>query len=591
MEANVAPKGLSQSRIDWSKISEVDFNQLVEVLLLKMYDKKPYRAEVLRGAGGDGGIDVAVWLGSRVISVFQLKYFPEGFTGEFRKVRRPQVEKSFKAAWKNHTPSEWILVMPPDPHKNERDFVLGLATDKAVKVDIWGQEKLAAALTDYPEVERAFLRDELVDVLRQINQEKAGLVGSGDLTERVEDLVSLANTRSKYWDTTVTTEGGVVFEDYVPKHPDAMEKEPIHTQLTFNFGPEHSHVVEQLKEQLDYGLLQTVDLPGNAASLTRTGPAWVAPMPKMTLETVRLSPTALEKSQNKPLTMNIVDNFGFTKGRYEGRILRAAHGTRGAQLLCKLMNVLTLTFKLPWNGAADTPHCNLSFSPSGASVRDVHRAISLLDSFRSGCKVELYAAGGRLATIGVDDVQDAQPVTDEWTRQLVEDLYVIEQALPNVSFSVPDETTHLERIGIRIARLLLEGYQTVMPPGQAMSMTLNGEIDDGLKPLLLEGSAVFATQPTTALEILGHKYDLGPGFVYHPRVKAKDGEQIWKLLESGEGAGVMVKLAPIDDTPFRVWLQRDTKGRTGEQPPFRQWSVPGIEDPQTGDEPAPDAHL
>jgi hypothetical protein len=310
----------------------------------------------------------------------------------------------------------------------------------------------------------------------------------------------------------------------------------------------------------------------------------------MTLETVRLSPAALEKSQNKLLTMNIVDNFGFTKGRYEGRILRAAHGPRGAQLLCELMNVLTMTFKLPRKGVGNTPECKLSFSSSGASVRDVHGAISLLDSFRSGCKFELYAAGGRLATIGVDNVQDAPLVTDEWTRELVEDLYVIEQALHTVSFSVPDETTHLERIGIRIARLLLEGYQTVMPPGQAMSMTLNGEIDDALKLLLLEGSAVFATQPTTALEILGHKYDMGPGFVYHPRVKVIDGERIWKLLESGEGAGVKVKLAPIDDTPFRVWVQRDAKGRSEEHPPFRPWGVPGIGDPQIGDEPAPNAH-
>jgi hypothetical protein len=40
-------------------------------------------------------------------------------------------------------------------------------------VEIWGQEKLAAALTDHPEVERAFLRYELVDVLKMIHQEKA----------------------------------------------------------------------------------------------------------------------------------------------------------------------------------------------------------------------------------------------------------------------------------------------------------------------------------------------------------------------------------------------------------------------------------
>lgn len=80
----MASNGLSRSRINWSQISEVDFNEVVEVLLLKMYDKKPYKAEVLRGAGGDGGIDVAVRLRNRVVKIFQLKYFPEGFTGGFR---------------------------------------------------------------------------------------------------------------------------------------------------------------------------------------------------------------------------------------------------------------------------------------------------------------------------------------------------------------------------------------------------------------------------------------------------------------------------------------------------------------------------
>lgn len=580
----MAPKGLSQGRINWRQINEVDFNQLVEVLLLKMYDKKPYRAEVLRGAGGDGGIDVAVRLGDRVVKIFQLKYFPEGFTGGYRDTRRPQVKKSFETAWKNHAPDEWILVMPPDPHQNERDFVDGFAVGKAVEVDIWGQEKLAAALTDHPEVERAFLRDELVDVLRIIKQEKAGLVGNMDVSDRVGDVVSLANTRSRYWDTTVIAGDGVVFEDYVAKHPDAMEKEPIHTQLTFRFGPEHHDVVAQLKEQFAYGLLQDLDLPGSAASLSRTGPPWVAPMPQMTIETVRLSPTTLEKSQgsNKPLTLNVVDERGFTKGRFEGRITRSARGTSGATLQCELLNVVTLTLKFPWPGEAGTPDCNLTFAAAGASVRDVHRAIEMLDSFHSGCRVELYAAGGRLATLVLNNVQEARG-SDEWTKWLVDDLYVIEQGLKNVSFSVPVETTYGERIEIRIARLLLEGYQTVMPPGQAMSMTLSGEVDDGLKALLLEGNAVFATQPTTAVEILGHKYDLGPGFVYHPCVKAGDGERIWKALEAGTAAGEKVKLRPIDGTPFRVWLQPDAQAQLQGQPTYRAWGVPGIDDPLIGD--------
>lgn len=578
----MAPKGLSQSRINWSQISEVDFNQVVEVLLLKMYDKKPYKTEVLRGAGGDGGIDVAVWLEDRVVKIFQLKYFPGGFTGGFRDSRRPQVRKSFETAWKNHAPDEWILVMPPDPHKNERDFVDGLVAGKDVDVDIWGQEKLAAALTDHPEVERAFLRDELVDVLRMISQEKAGLVGNADLSERIGDLLSLANTRSKYWDTTLITNGNVVFEDYVAKHPEAMEKEPIHTQLTLSFGPEHKDVAEQLQETLAYGLLNDFDLPGSAASFTRSGPSWVAPLPQMDIEKVRLSPAAFEKSEGShppPVTLNVLDQHGFIRGRYEGRIAQRAKGSVGATLKCQFMNAVTLIFKLPWSQNADDGNCHLTFNASGGSVRDVHASIRMLRILRSGNKIEMYAGGGRLASLVLHALQDSGGSSDEWTESLVDDLCVIEQALGDVTFAVPDQTTRTERVEIRIARLLLEGYQTAMPPERSLTMTLSGGTDDGLERLLLEGGAIWAQQPTTAVEILGGKYNLGAGYTYHPNVKAVDGERIWRDLKAGGGAGEKVRLKAADGTPFRVWLQTVTGSEEGSQPPYKPWGIPTIDDP------------
>lgn len=577
---------LSQSRINWSKISEVDFNQVVEVLLLKMYDVAPYKAEVLRGAGGDGGIDVAVRLEGRAVKIFQLKYFPEGFTGGFRAARRPQVKKSFDAAWENHAPAEWILVMPPDPQQNERDFVDGFAEGRDVEVQIWGQEKLAAALTDHPEVERAFLRDELVSVLKIISQEKAGLLGNTDLSERVSDLVSLANTRSKYWDTTLTAEGGLVFEDYVAKHPDAMEKEPIHTQLTFRFGPEHNDVAEQLRENLAYGLLQDLDLPGSAASFSRTGPSWVAPLPQVDLHTVRISPVVYEGSDaGKLLTLNVLDQRGFIKGRHEGRIARRAKGSSGATLQCQLLNVVTLTFKFPWPGETGTPTCTIKFEAPGAAVRDVHAAIRLIDSFRSGHEIELYS-GGRLASLVLDNLQ-APKDSDEWTEAMVDDLYVIEQSLQDVSFTVPDETTRSERIEIRVARHLLEGFQTVMTPGLSMSVNLTGEVDDGLKMLLLEGGALFVQQPSTAANILGGKYDLGPGSVYHPHVQAENGEQIWAELEAGVATGKTVKLKPADGTPFRVWLHTNLQAEESQRPPYKAWGVQTIDDPVLADTSTP----
>lgn len=575
----MTPAGdLSKSRINWAHISEKDFNQLVEVLLIKMHATFPYRVDVIRGAGGDTGIDVVVWLESRAVRIYQLKYFPEGFTGEFRKGRRPQVKDSFDTAWKNHTPSEWILVMPPDPHINERNYVAGLAEGKEVDVEIWGQEKLAAALTDYPEVERAFTRDDLVETLKAIHQEKAGLIGGTDLSERIADLVSLANTRSQYWDVKVTAQNGEVFEEYIPKHPDAMLKEPIETKVTFRFGKEHKDTAARLRDGLEYGLIEDLDLPGETAVFSRSGPSWVRPMPDMALARVRMSPVATASDlDGKPITFSFLDESGFTKGRFEGTINRRVRGSLGATIRASFANVLILTMRIPFDMNGGIPSLTMKFNAAGSPVRDVQVAMEMLRSFLPKRKLDVYVEGlhGSLELSNLVEPLEG----DAWTEMLVDDLFVIEKSCPGISFVVPDSTKPHDRVNIRVARLLLEGYQTVMAPGQSMSATLKGEIDEGLKMLLLEGGVLFVTQPAMPFEFQGAKYNLGAGAIFHPHVRAREGAEIFAALEAGTAAGRVVHLEPVDGTPFRVWLHPRGRVKSDQKPPYKPWGIPTFDDP------------
>jgi hypothetical protein len=569
---------LSKSRVDWARISERDFNQLVEVLLIKMHATSPYRVDVIRGAGGDTGIDVVVWLEGRAVTIYQLKYFLEGFTGEFRKSRRPQVKDSFDTAWKNHTPPEWILVMPPDPHINERNYVAELAEGKAVEVEIWGQEKLAAALTDYPEIERSFTRDDLVDTLKTIHQEKAGLIGGTDLSERISDLVSLANTRSQYWDVKITAQSGEVFEEYIPKHPDAMLKEPIDTKVTFLFGKEHQGAAERLKEGLEYGLIDDLDLPGETATFSRSGPSWVRPMPEIKLERVRMSPVATASDlAGKAITFSFLDESGFTKGRFEGTITRQTRGSAGATLRASFGNILTLTMKIPFDMNGGVPSLTMKFNAAGSPVRDVQVAIEMLRSFLPNRKLDVYV-GNLHGSLQLANLV-APLEGDAWTETLVDDLFVIEKLHPGISFVVPDSIEPHDRVNLRVARLLLEGYQTVMAPGQSMSVVLNGEVDEGLKMVLLDGGALLVTLPAIPFEFQGAKYNLGAGAISHPHVRAREGAEIFAALQAGTAAGRVVHLEPADDTPFRVWLHPRGRAKTDHKPTYKPWGIPTFDDP------------
>ncbi|WP_350271754.1 restriction endonuclease [Frondihabitans sucicola] len=70
-------------KVQWRTISREDFERIVNVLITRDGDALGYAASAPSGRGGDGGIDIVFRdkTSGSVVHVFQLKHFPEGFSG------------------------------------------------------------------------------------------------------------------------------------------------------------------------------------------------------------------------------------------------------------------------------------------------------------------------------------------------------------------------------------------------------------------------------------------------------------------------------------------------------------------------------
>ncbi|TQJ12942.1 hypothetical protein FB459_0322 [Yimella lutea] len=110
--------------IDWTTIGRERFERLIEALIPYQH---PHGTLVhpVDGRGGDGGIDALAIEPSEdtegmvvyrddpgLVVVYQLKYFPDGFSGR-NKDRQQQIRRSLRQAIKNvPRMKKWFLVAP-----------------------------------------------------------------------------------------------------------------------------------------------------------------------------------------------------------------------------------------------------------------------------------------------------------------------------------------------------------------------------------------------------------------------------------------------------------------------------------------------
>lgn len=564
--------GLHQGRIDWKHVSEEDFNRVVEVLITRMYHHPPAsEVVVLDGRGGDGGIDVGVYVNGKIDRIFQLKFFPGGFSGGWGKTRRPQIKKSFLRAMK-HAPREWTLVMPGNPTTGELKHISTLASGLSVRVNVWGQARLDHELAKFPDIEGSVVHEPLVEVLKQFNMEQAALAGPHDLARRGLALNKLADDRSPYWAIDHQVIAGQVTQMLRAKHPRAGELEPIVLNATFHFAKEHAELGEKLQRVLGYGARRNLSLPSEVVeSFSIDGPDWIRDDGTAEVARLEVRSEPLAAEDRIPITLVFLDDQGFTTARHEGLVHQTAQGNVGVSFTADFYGVVELDAEIP-RDPAGSGRLDLSFEFAGHSVANALRGMELSQRLYAGDPMQILLGG---LTFAKGRSQGNAPIEfDAGLLGLLDDLQVLESKL-NATFRVPATLADRDRLQIRIGRLLLEQKTTWLPLGSSLTGTLSGQSLPELEKLLSVGGAVMSEVPSFALEVDGSRFDLGRTRFFHPHVVVRDGQKALKALKAGEAAGMEVIMEPQGNQAISVVLL-EHRAEGEETPAPVGWNIPNF---------------
>lgn len=530
-------------------------------------------AKVLDGRGGDGGIDVAVYVNGKIDTIYQLKYFPEGFTGAWGRARKPQIKSSFETAWKNHEPPNWILVIPGNPHVNEEKYVSTLREGRKVRISIWGRARLDSELARFTDLLHAVTRKPLQEVLKTIGQESAALIGPADLAERARRLHQLASGRSSYWDVDFSVAGKSVIESVRAKDPRAAELEPL--GFSFAVNTSATDTVQRLQDLVDFGSRRHFVVPGEAiANFAFKGPEWFRH--QGTIDRIEFpEPSPLPTDQQIDVTLEFLDEEGAVASHHQGVMTVRSAGERGIAFLAQFYNVVELDTQLPYEVAeSGLMHLGLRFTR--AAVRDAFDAFQLMEDMSSQTTFRVLLNGSTLMSATTEGLAVPPDESTDSLRDLVllvEDLNVLQNRL-RARFLVPEGVTNRERVMIRVARLLVEGKGTWMPPDTSLTFSLSGEAPEEIRELLKSGGAVTSLNPNLRVKILGTQFALGPAVMYHPSMKVRGGaEEVLRMLDEGTAAGHEIIMDPQGDT--LVWVAPNDPREDG-MPDSEGWGLPDI---------------
>lgn len=559
------------NKLEWQRLSESDFNRIVEALLVRHHrDNLSTRVYALDGRGGDNGVDVAVEREGAIVHVYQLKYFPEGFSGGWGRSRRPQIKKSFARAIQTPTVRRWTLVVPGNGTIGERKSVFALRAERPIELGFLGRAELDGLMALYPDIHAWATREPLVDTLRLFNAEKAALQGSDDLTERVSGLAALADSRSAYWGVGISVENGTTMQTLHAKRPDAAEKEPLSLQLTSRFGPDDEELRKQFVAAMEWGATKPLTLPTEVVQ--RVGPEWFAG--QHAGGSVELVPATLREPV--PVELRVVDDTEATVASLIGQATKVVSGRAGGTIEARFRECLTVDWRLAKDGNAGEVEVTWDLRNTAAS--DANAVLRLTRAMTSENTTELWVTGQQAfaTTVDFSEIHRDDQMLESW----YDDLAFLEHDL-GVTIAIPDDVSALDRLTVRIARMVREGRCTLWPGRPLFTGTLNGALDDTVR-LALSGPHMMAvTDPDFAFELAGRRYRLGEVQIFHPQLQIEGSSDHLRALEEGRGEGRAIRVQAADDSACRIYSRPKWANRWGDaQRPLvpERWGLPGVEE-------------
>lgn len=539
-------------QIDWPRIGREQFERVVEALLVRVYrDDTEREAIPVDGRGGDGGRDVDVRLreDDSLEGIYQLKYFPEGFSGGFAKTRKAQIRRSFDAAIA-HSPRWWILVIPTNPTPKERSWVRSLAQRHKLSIKIMGRAQLDEELARYPDLLDAFTREPLVQILKETGGLRAGLVRSSDLDETLSDLHRRIDGRSAYWGEKVRLERGATVRELYAKDPRAAELEPI--RLTLETAPEEldDATRARLTRVLEFGDGHVVLPPAAVRAFTIEGPEWIASRD----ENIEIEIAAIFNgaATSHSIELRVPDAEGLTEAAIRGRTTQVTRGTRGMTLRAEFPGGLRLTFRLP-GGSGEQGGLDAAYDIADEDVVAAERALRVSSLLREGRPTELWIEGRRLGSVVGSVSEGSPPDLGEDPYLHLSDLAVVSKEF-DVPLAYPRRVSTQDRVDIRMLRLLLEGNCVLLAGVGGMTATLSGETSPELEAFLNADARGIAITSPRAFEVEGHQLPLESLRVFHPTLRVTNGAALVELLHAGSASGAEVVMTPTDGTPFRAVL-------------------------------------
>ena len=544
----------------WATCGRDAFERAVELLLQRKHQAGPGTAQAVDGRGGDEGIDVDVTEPDGTIStIYQLKYFPEGFSGGFGKTRREQIKDSFLKAMK-HRPASWVLVVPRNPTTKERAWVRKLKGKDLVRVEILARDRLDLMLSQAPDIFRALTSGPLTEALRMAGNEHLALNTAADLETVARGLSERVNSRSAFWaaDMILGADGSVT-QRLVPKRPDAQEKEPLAVIPHFSSSPAGEEARAKMEELQRFGGAGLQISPDALVSVKLDGPQWFT-QDVTDVAGIGFGPVGL--SRYVDVELRAVAASGATLQSLDGRS-RLSRGNDGKKLWVEL--ACGLDFEFVMQDDVEKGSAKVTSKLEGLPVTDLTYAVKFMERFAPGAELnlELWAEGRRLFLFNLPDAAFNGLSPDGYTRQLIDDLAVLSSHFL-IPLRLPHELTWAEREEIRKARLVVDGKVVAERDFQSLEVVLSGKAGAPIEGWLQSEATMVVVETEVHYLVQGHRLPIRAK-IFHPRTQYSEPHAVLAALRSGTAEGLPARIRGVDGTPFRVFRD-DDPDRNPDQP-------------------------
>ena len=565
--------------IDWQTIGQLKYDQVLETVAQIEFGNLG-TVNVIEGKGGDFGRDVEVLKDGKVLVVIQLKYFPEGISGQFGS-RRKQITNSWnriagytpksstQPTWPKGKPETWILAIPAKISDSARKFLTTLTLNSGVNLVLWDRSWLDAWFAKHSDVENYFQRDLLEHRAKVFNQETANLIdGFSDVDLRLKNLKDVTDSVDPFWRLDFATKGKERQYALHPKFPGAEFARPINFKVGLSFGPEDENLRQTFSRIVEFGTLESVSLPPeNIETAIFTGTELLPQMEGEGALTLTRGPDSRRKLSKMQLKFSEPSNANFKS--FESRDVTFGAGQNGkGSITAVFYRIFTVTLLLDPNVKNQTFNFNVTLR--GATTADAVRATELLHALSRDSILEIKVENSTWAKTQ-NPGQIIDPEMLQWTDAIL-DFKEIEEQL-GVFSQIPDELTGLDFINLRIVRLLLQGFSTYLLNQVEGEITLNGKGGEELRALAQEKPFAFRSHiPQLEFSIAGENVALNDINIWHPAVTLKDKNNFELILQKENFEGDVVAFVSTDGTPFQAFLSSKA-GDEGSQPSTKPWSL------------------